>query len=92
MHQLACVPPRSEASTLSIAERQSPFYGLAAKEKLSGDLGAAAESSLKRIFEATKTPWPRLVTLHVTQRDRGYVELFEGIDIYFGGAISKSLT
>jgi len=79
MHQLACMPSAGSPS-LSKAPRQSLLYGLAAKEKLSGDLGSAAEASLRSIFQKSGTPWPGLVSLHFeeSEGDVAVLEEFEG--------------
>ena len=79
MHQLDCAASNFTTDDLSVTAPQSPFYELAAKEKLSGDLGAAAESSLKRIYLKTGThKWPNLVNLHVLSVESAQLEIFEG--------------
>ena len=76
MHLIACTEATVTPDMAGAAPVQSPLYVLAAKEKLSGDLGIAAESSLKTMFARTSKPWPSLAVLHI-EEDEASFELFE---------------
>lgn len=75
LHQLQCIP--GEGGVPARAPTHSPLYRLAAKEKLDGALGTAAEASLRAIHAASGKPWPPLMQL-VLEPGSVVVSLFEG--------------
>eukprot|EP00933_Yihiella_yeosuensis_P041625 TRINITY_DN36015_c0_g1_i1.p1 TRINITY_DN36015_c0_g1~~TRINITY_DN36015_c0_g1_i1.p1 ORF type:complete len:409 (-),score=68.68 TRINITY_DN36015_c0_g1_i1:104-1255(-) len=60
IHKFECLSVKSDKAPL---EAQSPLYGLAAKEKLSGQIGVAAEASYTRTMEKFGVPWPDLAAI-----------------------------
>ncbi|CAE8614850.1 unnamed protein product [Polarella glacialis] len=73
LHQFRCLSAQSGTR----APPHSALYSLAAKEKLSGDLGTAAESSLKAILARNRHAWPDLAVLHIEGKTAS-LEVFEG--------------
>jgi len=87
LHRFGC-----QASQLNEMPREtnvvplhSVLYSYAAKEKLSGELGIPAESSLRRIFERTGSPLPALAALMLDESSHASFMEFEGRSFTRGG-------
>eukprot|EP00927_Polykrikos_kofoidii_P040758 TRINITY_DN34784_c0_g1_i1.p1 TRINITY_DN34784_c0_g1~~TRINITY_DN34784_c0_g1_i1.p1 ORF type:complete len:535 (+),score=57.92 TRINITY_DN34784_c0_g1_i1:72-1676(+) len=88
MHKLDCQTSEVGADATS-AGTPSFLYSIAAKEKLSGDLGSAAESSLKTICRKARNPWPALAVLHLEGTDRAVLEEFEGKQLHVAQSVAS---